>query len=130
MQVELSAKRCKKARSLSLRDFVNKMEFKRKCFLGHKPAIPKEGRVAARKRIQEGKANDPDSKDSVGAAKSDGDGKGDAEIGRSRKGTPYLTPVVLIRQNERYRIQQNSRHSLIFQIHFLFSLRYDALHLA
>ena len=40
-QVELSAKRCKKARSLSLRDFVNKMEHKRKCFLGHVPDRPK-----------------------------------------------------------------------------------------
>lgn len=77
MQVELSAKRCKKARSLSLRDFVDKMEFKRKCFLGHTPARPKEGRVAARKRIQESKEIDQDKKNFTGASTADDESEGD-----------------------------------------------------
>jgi hypothetical protein len=37
--VELCAKRCKKAKKLSLVDFLDKMEFKRKCFLGHNPKL-------------------------------------------------------------------------------------------
>ena len=36
-----------------MQDFVNKMEFKRKCFLGHKPDKIKEGKLAYKKRMEE-----------------------------------------------------------------------------
>ena len=53
------------------------MEFKRKCFLGHTPARPKEGRVAARKRIQESKEIDQDIKNFTGASVADDESEGD-----------------------------------------------------
>lgn len=56
--MELSAKRCKKARSLSLRDFVSKMEHKRKCFLGHRPDRDKPRAVKGCKSKREKKEED------------------------------------------------------------------------
>jgi hypothetical protein len=43
--VELSVKRCKKARALNLTEWVNKFDFKKKCFLGHTP-LQGEGKGA------------------------------------------------------------------------------------
>ena len=56
--MELSAKRCKKARSLSLRDFVSKMEHKRKCFLGHRPDRDKPRPIKGSKSKREKKEED------------------------------------------------------------------------
>ena len=63
LQVELSTKRCRKAKQLSLQDFVNKMEFKRKCFLGHKPDKIKEGKLANKKRMEASDPKDGEMKD-------------------------------------------------------------------
>ena len=89
LQVELSTKRCRKARQLSLQDFVNKMEFKRKCFLGHKPDKIKEGKLANKKRMESSNPKDGNMKD----LKSSLDALGTAvEEGTETPSVPVILP--------------------------------------
>ena len=85
--MELSAKRCKKARSLDLRGFMDKMEFKRKCFLGHKPPKFKEGRLAASKRESEEKGQREGEEEGEG---DDAEGKNSSEF---RKDAVAVDPL-------------------------------------
>ena len=89
--MELSAKRCKKARSLDLRGFVDKMEFKRKCFLGHKPPKFKEGRLAASKR-EKGEMG-------VGQGGDEGEGEGSEEKHLSDHGNAVVAVDPLSRSS-------------------------------
>ena len=71
--MELSSKRCRKARTLDLRPHLARMDLKRRCFLGHNPKNDPAGGSLGRHDQHNSRRRDSDDSENEGENEDDGD---------------------------------------------------------